>query len=261
MSGTSRLDYAYAVGRIRALENWLVAKPFFVEAAEEKDLASALKVIFDAGRFHQEKIEIHDSDQLDAFLEIEESLLRALVSSLLPDKDMARIVSGTDRADQVLSLSRELNIPFITAYLRHKIDLGNLKILCRVKYLGVSRERLDESLLEGGFLDENFLREGFDLSYGEMAEKLHASPYHATWILATDELVEKDSFIVLDREFENFLMSYLKKAKYFVFGPEPIFAYVQAKKIEMQLFRLLGVGMLNQIPSDLLKQRMSETYV
>ena len=58
MKRKSRLDYAYAVGRIRALENNLVARPSFMEAAEEKDLPSALKIIFDAGQFHQEKIEI-----------------------------------------------------------------------------------------------------------------------------------------------------------------------------------------------------------
>jgi V/A-type H+-transporting ATPase subunit C len=56
-------------------------------------------------------------------------------------------------------------------------------------------------------------------------------------------------------------MIYLRKAKYIVFGPEPVFAYALAKKRELQLFRLLGVGKLNQIPAEMLKQRMSETYV
>ena len=69
MKKRSRLDYAYAVGRVRALENHLIPKPSFIEATEEKNLSSALKIIFDVGQFHQEKIEIEDSDNLDEFLE------------------------------------------------------------------------------------------------------------------------------------------------------------------------------------------------
>ncbi len=261
MSKVSRLDYAYAVGRVRALEKGLVAKPFFLEAAEENDLVSALKIIFDAGKFHQEKVEIQGSEQLDEFLETEDSVLLTLASSILREKQIERIVLGADRPDELIPLSREMNLPFITDYLRHKIDLGNLKIFCRAKYLGLSPDKLEGLLLEGGFLDRHVLREGFGRSFGEMGERLQVSAYYSAWIMATDELVEKETFIALDREFENFLMIYLKKAKYIVFGPEPVFAYVQAKKRELQLLRLLGVGILNQIPAEMLRQRMSETYV
>ena len=116
-------------------------------------------------------------------------------------------------------------------------------------------------MLKGGFLDVDVLLDRFDLSYGEIGERLLASAYHSAWTLATDELVEKETFVVLEREFENFLMNYLRKAKYIVFGPEPVFAYAMAKKRELQLLRFLGVGILNQIPAEMLKQRMSETYV
>ena len=261
MSRTSRLDYAYAVGRVRALENYLVSKPAFTEAAEEKDLSSALKIIFDAGQFHQEKIEIQDSFQLDDFLEEEESGLHVLVSSILKDEAIGRIVMGVAQPAEALDLSLSLGYPFITDYLRHKIDLGNLKIICRAKYLGLSLERLEGVLLKGGFLDARVLLDSFNLSFGEIGERLQASAYYAVWITATDELVAKETFVALEREFENFLMHHLRKAKFIVFGPEPVFAYALAKKKELQLVRLLGVGKLNQIPAQTLKERMSETYV
>jgi len=257
----SRLDYAYAVGRVRALENYLVAKPSFMEAAEEKDLSSALKIIFDAGQFHQEQIEIEDSEKLDEFLEKEESVLLGVISSILREKGIEKIVLGIDQPDRALKLSQEWKVPFITKYLRHKIDLGNLKIFCRAKYLELPFDKWEGLLLKGGFLDVNVLLESFNLSYGEIGERLLASAYHSAWIMATDELVENETFIALEREFENFLMTYLRKAKHIVFGPEPVFAYTLAKKRELQLLRLLGVGKLNQIPAEMLKQRMSETYV
>ena len=261
MKRMSRLDYAYAVGRVRALENYLVARPSFIEAAEENDLSSALKIIFDAGRFHQEKIEIDNSEQLDEFLEKEEAALQGLISGILKEKEIEKIVRGVNQPEKALDLSQELKVPFITDFLKYKIDLGNLKIFCRAKYLELTLDQWEGLLMKGGFLDVNVLLENFDLSYGEIGERILASAYHSAWILATDELIENETFIALEREFENFLMSYLKKAKYIVFGPEPVFAYALARRRELQLLRLLGVGILNQVPAVLLKQRMSETYV
>ena len=171
MSKVSRLDYAYAVGRVRALENNLVTKPSFTEAAEGKDLPATLKIIFDAGQFHQEKIEIEDSEQLDEFLEHEESVLHALVSNILGEKEIERIILSVDQPDKSLKLSQTLKYPFITEYLRHNIDLGNLKIFCRAKYLEISLEKLEGLLLNGGYLDVGILLDSFGLSFGEMGER------------------------------------------------------------------------------------------
>jgi V/A-type H+-transporting ATPase subunit C len=261
MSRTSRLDYAYAVGRVRALENNLVSKPAFDEAAEEKDLSSALKIIFDAGQYHQEQIEMQDTEQLDDFLAGEKTALHALIAHILRDDVIEKMALGITPLEEALDLSRSLDYPFITDYLRHKIDLGNLKIICRAKYLELPADRLEGLLFGGGFLDERVLLDSYDLSFGEIGEKIRASAYYPAWIMATDELVEKETFIALEREFANFLMYHLRKAKFIVFGPEPVFAYALAKQQELQLVRFLGVGKLNRIPAQTLKERLSETYV
>ena len=261
MRKPSRLDYAYAVGRVRALESKLVSRPVFMEAAEEEEFPSALKVIFDAGQFQEQKVEIQNSEQLDEFLEKEQQVLDRLMSEILLEEKIRKIVTEENLPGKILPLSEALNYPFITDYLRYRIDLGNLKILCRAKYLDLPRNRLEMILMKGGFLDVGFFLENFELSFGEVGDKLKASSYQPIWIRATDELVDRETFIVLEREFENFLMFYLKKAKYVVFGPEPVFAYILAKKRELQLIRFLGVGELNQVPAEIIKERISDTYV
>jgi vacuolar-type H+-ATPase subunit C/Vma6 len=261
MRKSSRLDYAYAVGRVRALESRLISRPVFMEAAEEEGFLSALKIIFEAGMFREQKIEIQNSEQLDEFLEKEEQDLESLMPEILIEKTIRQIVAGENRPETVLPLYEGLNYPFIADYLRHKIDLGNLKILCRVKYMGIPEQRFGTMVMKGGFLDPAFFLESFELSFGEVGDKLKASSYQSMWIRATDELVNKETFIVLEREFENFLMHYLKKAKYIVFGPEPVFSYLLARKRELQLIRLLGVGKLNQVPAETIKERISDTYV
>ena len=68
MRKISRLDYAFAVGRVRALEKNLVSRAVFKEAADEADFSSAIKVVLDAGRFPDELIDITNSEELDVFL-------------------------------------------------------------------------------------------------------------------------------------------------------------------------------------------------
>jgi V/A-type H+-transporting ATPase subunit C len=95
----------------------------------------------------------------------------------------------------------------------------------------------------------------------EIGKKLRGTPYHDLWTKATNALEERETFVELERGIEDFLMGYLKRAKHIVFGPEPVFSYGLAKKRELSLIRLLGVGKINQVPAAILKKRISETYV
>jgi V/A-type H+-transporting ATPase subunit C len=261
MKKPSRLSYAYAVGRVRVLENKLVERAIFSEASEENDFSSAMKVIFDAGSFSEEMVQIRDSDELDEYLEKEEKNLYRLLEEILLEGDILTIFLEESHPEKAMSAVERTDYSFIKDYIRHKIDLGNLKIFCRVKYSGLSRKKFEGLVLKGGFLDEKVLLQNFDLSFAEIGERLRATPYHDLWTKATDALEERETFVELERGIEDFLMNYLKRAKYIVFGPEPVFTYGLARRRELSLVRLLGVGKINQIPTPILKERISETYV
>ncbi len=261
MKRTSRLDYAYAVGRVRALERKLVERAVFSKAAEEKDFLHALKAVFDAGEFPEERTKIKNSEELDGFLDEEEKELIGQVTEILLEKDVLEVFLVEKMPEKALKISERMNHSFIHDYFRHKIDVANLKIFCRLKYSGASRARLQKSLLKRGFLDEQVLIQNFEKTFGDVGDKIQASPYAELWNRGVDTLEEKETFIELERGIEDFLMAYLRRAKYIMFGPEPIFAYALAKRHELSLIRLLGIGKLSQVPPLLLKQRISETYV
>ena len=261
MKNPSRLDDAFAVGRVRALERQLVSLAVFREAAEETDLSSALKIIFDAGTFLEELVEIHNSQELDAYLSLEEESFFGSISELFLDREVFLIVLERENLKESLIKSEKKGYDFIVDYFKHAVDLGNLKIFARAKYLDLSIDKYRAALLGGGFFDINILAGNYDLSLTELGNLLHVTPYQELWNQAVDTLEAEETFIDLERGFEDFLMEYLRRAKHVVFGPEPIFAYTMAKLKELDLFRLLGIGKLNQIPLETLKKRMSETYV
>ncbi|MFW6131042.1 MAG: V-type ATPase subunit [Candidatus Aminicenantaceae bacterium] len=261
MKQPSRLDYLYSVGRVRVLEKNLVSKGVFLEAADEEDIRSVLKMIFDAGQFSEEIIDINDSQDLDDFLAREKSVLNDEISKIALDEKIEVLIDKANRPQQALEIAEKMGFSFFIEYFRHKIDLSNIKYYSRATYLGFNKNRLKDMLLEGGFLDETIFIKEFELSYTDFGEKLRATPYYEIWDRATDTLEEEETFVEFERSFEDFLMRILQKAKYIVFGPEPVFAYALAKQRELNLVRLLGIGKLNKIPSEILKKRISETYV
>jgi V/A-type H+/Na+-transporting ATPase subunit C len=256
-----RLDYAFAVGRIRALENKLIPRDVFLESAEEKDFPSSLKVIFDAGTFLEEMEEIRDSKELDVFLKKEAESLINSMSDLFLEENVKKVAEEEYFPEIALDKAKQTGYSFIIDYVRHRIDLGNLKMLARIKYLQLSQEKLRSILMDGGFLQIDRIMKFHDLSYSDINEGLKYSPYFEVWSQGMDALQEKESFADMEREFEDFMMRYLRKSRYIVFGPEPVFTYVLAKKKELDLFRIVGIGKINHLPVELLKTRISETYV
>jgi vacuolar-type H+-ATPase subunit C/Vma6 len=261
MKRPSRLDYAYAIGRVRVLERDLVSQPVFREAADERDVSSAIKVIFDAGSFLDEMTEVRNSEDLDLFLANEERQLLKTLSEVLFEKELMRIFTHEAKAPMTaFSIAQRLDYTFISDYFRHRIDMGNLKIFFRAKYLGLPKERVEKYFLTGGLYSPDLLLDNFDLSYSEIADKIHFTPYRNLWEAVADAIEEKETFVELERSIEDYLIRYLKKAKFIVFGPEPVFAYGLAKRQELGLIRILGMGKLNHVPSEILKERLGETY-
>ncbi len=261
MKKTNPLDYAYAVGRVRTLERHLIPRSLFHGACDNDDFASALKEIFDAGVFIQELKEIRDSSELDQFIRNEEDYLMNDVNDLFLDKPLKTVFNYLWTPEKALEFVRETGNLFVTDYFRHRIDLGNLKLLARIKYLDRDEDALRPLLMAGGFLTSSRILAGFSLSYTEFGDSIRSTPYGNVWADGTDALENEETFIELERGMEDFLMQYLRKAKNVTFGPEPVFAYTLARKQELGLLRILGVGKLNRLPLDILKRRMSETYV
>lgn len=261
MRKPSRLSYAFAVGRIRALERTLISGAIFREAAEERDFPAAMKALFDVGQFDDSLLKVTDSDELDDLLAKEDTKTYNMMRELLQEKEIQDIIIQESQPDRVLGLAEESGYVFIRNYLKHKIDLGNFKILLRSKYSGLQPEAFERLVMSGGFLDEDIFFRGHELSFSEIGEMVKTSPYLNLWNTATDALEEFETFVPCERSIEDFLTVYLRKAKYIVFGPEPVFAYVLVKRRELSLVRLVAVGKLQSIPVETLKQRIGETYV
>ncbi|MFW6136500.1 MAG: V-type ATPase subunit [Candidatus Aminicenantaceae bacterium] len=261
MKKENPLDYAYAVGRVRALERNLIPRSIFLGACDDENFFSALKEVFDAGAFIQELKEIRDSRELDQFIRNEEDALIKDVSILFLNSAFTSVIGFLKAPWKALESARPAGNRFIIDYFRHLIDLGNLKLLARTKYLTWEEEQLRPLLAAGGFLDTGRILSGLSMSFADFSDSIQATSYGEIWADGVDALENEETFIDLERGMEDFRMRFLRRAKHITFGPEPVFAYALARKQELGLLRILGVGKLNRVPPEILKRRMSETYV
>ena len=243
------------------MERFLVQRAVFEEAAEMPDHAAALKLIYDAGRYPEALVKVQDSAELDAVLSGEEEALKREMTELILEKDVLNDYLYSTHPEQALAAAAGSGYPFLRDHVRRRIDLGNIKLFVRARYLGLSVERLRAELLEGGFIQTSEFINHFALASVDLGEIRDSSPYRELWEKGLTALSERETFVSLERGIEDFLMNDLRGARSITFGPEPVFAYGQAKKRELGLVRLLGVGKMNAVPAEVLKERISETYV
>jgi V/A-type H+-transporting ATPase subunit C len=243
------------------MENYLVNQAAFREAAEATDPVSALKIIYDAGNYGEDLIKASDSQELDAVLFREEERLKRIISEILLERDILEVMLLEESPAEALASAERSGNAFVLGYIRCRIDLGNIKILCRSKYLEIPEGKLEKLLLPGGTIAPHAFIGCYGLALQEVCDRFRASAYYDLWKRGIDVLRERQTFIELERGIEDFLMSYLRQAKNITFGAEPVFAYGLARKRELALVRLLGLGKMMRLPPDLLRERMSATYV
>ena len=260
MKRPSRFAYAYAVGRVRALEKKLIPRAVFREAAG-LDFGAAIRMLAEAGDYSGELMEIRDSRELDAFLAKQQEDLSDLAAKLLPEEDVLRSIGPSLRLDEAAAAVSDLPYPIIRNYLRRAVDCANIKIFMRAAYLGLPLETLEKHLLNGGGLERSVFPDGYGLSASEFSGRLPSGPLRSLWEKASAVLADKETFAELERGIADLLMSHLLEAKAVVFGPEPVFAYVLGRRRELDLVRLVGGGTNNRIPADKIKERISATYV
>lgn len=265
MKKVSPLNYTFAVGRIRALEKFLIKSEVFEEAIES-DMQEALRLFVESDLYSEELLHVKNSQQLEAVLSQEQLKLKNLVSGLILDKELL----GLLESDSIACLEDILkNYPsqFLGDYIRHLIDMHNIKTFLRLYLLKEPQKELEKKLACEGFIKkEDFLKlyaQGLTAFLNRL-EYVHKYYYIIDYAYylgeAIKKLEEENSFVALEKEINNFLILILRPAKYATFGPEPVLAYYFAKVNEVNLIRMIILAKMNNVPSPLVKERLNSVY-
>lgn len=162
---------------------------------------------------------------------------------------------------ELLEINKSLNYRFIDDLVKAMIDSTNIKTLLRVKKQNKGREFANQVIYEGGAIDKDRLIGLLNESPENIMNKLQSTIYSDMIKKGFEEYIKTGSTNLLEKLSDNYIMDLMKKSKLVSFGPERLFAYIYAKETEIKILRIIMVAKLNNITSEVIRERLRDIYV
>ncbi len=193
--------------------------------------------------------------------------LQEPVEDLLPktlennDPQVIDIFIDRFQYQRLYQIARSLKSGFIAGLYRRKIDLLNIEIVVRAKAMGQNRAFVEQALIPCGLLNQAIFLEAFDESGPARIETLAAADYHEVVEEGLAYWDEKGTLVLYEKLADDYLMDYIKRAKFMNFSPAPLLGFLWAKENEIKTLRIILVGKINNLPVAVIKERLRDLYV
>lgn len=258
-------NYAFAVGKVRALERFLLTAEA-LQQAQDADSRGALQLFAESELYPDELLHIKDSQGLEDLLGHELRQLQDMMRRLILDKPLQEFLALTDLG-RLQRIAQNYRSQFLLDYLNFLIDMHNIKTYLRLYVLKEPDEKLRVLISCEGFIPKKDFIYFYAQDITFFLTRLEYVRVHGKildYSLFLKEGIEKvtkeGQFITLEKQISDFLIKALKPAKYFTFGPEPLLAYYFARVNEMNLIRMIILAKLNNVTDDLVKERLNGVY-
>jgi V/A-type H+-transporting ATPase subunit C len=155
---------------------------------------------------------------------------------------------------QMLEMAKATKNEFIIKLVKIMIDITNIKTFLRVRAMKKDYELFLEAYLEGGEATLDRFSDAFKLDHP-------ASAFYTTKYGDICEQGFSKSFTEFEAICDNFLINYIKAAKYIHLTIEPLVAYLFAREAEIKMARIIMTSKINKIDTEIIKERLRESYV
>jgi V/A-type H+-transporting ATPase subunit C len=228
------------------------------EKISERDLGD---LYTDLGRFDEEEIrEPVKSDMPDTLPAILADAAKEALEAIVASRDPgdADIIIDKAMFSRFLTVAAGYGGPFMGGIVRTWMDIANIRTFMRARYLGLEARELPGLLIEGGFVKLSDFSEIYQFTLDEILGRFEFSPYRRAVEVGGAAAEKSGSFVPLEREFDNVVISLLRITRYFTFGLEVVIAYALMKQIEIKTLRLVLAAKAGGMPPDLVKERIPD---
>jgi len=160
-----------------------------------------------------------------------------------------------------LQVSRQAKCEFLEKLFLIQIDLTNIRTFLRLKEMAKGRDSLKNRLISGGILERDHFLKLFADSLENFVNSLRFKDYYEILNSGVEHWKKSGSFSLLEKLFDDYLLNFVKKAKYISFGIEPLIGYLVAKEMEVKNLRTVIVGKFNGLFPEIIKERLRESYI
>ena len=194
---------------------------------------------------------------------IMQNAINECIDSFNRTKDPQLIDLILDRASfiQMKDIADTSKNEFLQVLVMILIDMANIKTFVRVKKLNKSWDFINKVIMPGGKLESKFYMEKLTEPFESFSEALEYSDYGKLCEEGIGSYLKTGSLTKLEKLTDDYVINYVKKAKYISLGIEPLIAYLIAKENEIKIARILMVGKINNISNEIIRERLREAYV
>lgn len=177
------------------------------------------------------------------------------------DPQLVDIILDKYMFKALMQIKNEVKDAFVDKYVVALIDSTNLKTLLRVKKQNKDREFFTSVIIKGGSIEKDKLLGMLNDAVENIYTKLSYTNYAEFIKNGIEHYTKTGSVSLLEKLVDNFIMGMMKNAKIIPFGVEPLLAYIYAKETEIKIIRIIMVGKLNNISSEVVRERLRDIYV
>ncbi len=178
-----------------------------------------------------------------------------------PDPQYIDLILDKSLYNAMYEMAAKFKNNFLREYLSNQIDLINIKSFVRIKAVGYGRDYLSKVIIKNGNISLDFFDRNFDEPVDILSDKLLSTKYHKVIEEGLESYAATKTLTRFEKLADDFIFEIAKRGKYIAFGIEPLVGYIMAKENEVKIIRIIMVGKINQIPNELIRERLRDVYV
>jgi V/A-type H+-transporting ATPase subunit C len=152
--------------------------------------------------------------------------------------------------EEMLLLAEKLQSQLTIGYVKHLIDLTNLKTFIRCKELKKEENYFESVTLHGGYIALETFTESYKKSYEELRGALEQRMHSTDLVAVLDEFIKEGTLLSSEKKMSELLHEYMQVSSRMPFGPEYVFTFFWKFENHMQVLRTILVGKLNQLTNE-----------
>ena len=171
------------------------------------------------------------------------------------DGQLCDIIVDRAALTAVIQAGEEASDPIIRDYAESTAAIADIKIAVRSWRTGKSLDFMRRAMAECKTVSTECLSLAAMAGIDGICEYLEGTPYREGGAAL------KESTSAFERWCDNQIIETIRPQKYNPFSAGPIIAYMLARENEIKTVRIILTGKLNQLPDDLIRERVREMYV
>ncbi|MGM0608601.1 MAG: V-type ATPase subunit [Candidatus Muiribacteriota bacterium] len=146
-------------------------------------------------------------------------------------------------------------------YVKNSIDFNNFRLILRCKGFDMNRDFFEKNIIEDGFVQKHRLIKAFTDSRENIHKYFLGSDLFKNFEKINEIYSKENNFAHIEKEIDNALLDFIKKTKTVVMSQDNVVAFVLAVENELKNLKIILDGKANNVPENIIKERLRDSYV